>query len=337
MPVNKNALLRYRTIDKCLQNRYRRWTLDDLIDACSDALYEFTGKMDPVSKRTVQLDIQKMRSEELGYCAPIVVRDNKYYEYEDPDYRLTDTPLSAKDMDLLGDAVAVLRQLSGFSAFSGMEDIVGKLEDRLYAARQSRTPVIYYETNDALKGLCHIPALYSAIAAKRPVLLEYRSFKAREAQELVFSPYCLKEHRNRWFVFGHKSSGGKLLNLALDRIISVSDAPADAKFVQDRTFDPSTYFSNLIGVTKEPTDKAVEVWFRANPRHAPYVETKPLHGSQRVIERGEDGSVTFRIDVVLNFELERDLLAFGDGVKVLKPERLVKSIRERLRLAAQQY
>lgn len=79
MPVNKNALLRYRTIDRCLQNRYRRWTLDDLIEACSDALYEFTGKSDSVSRRTVQLDIQKMRSEELGYCAPIVVRENRYY------------------------------------------------------------------------------------------------------------------------------------------------------------------------------------------------------------------------------------------------------------------
>ena len=39
MPANRNALIRYKTIDKCLQNRYRRWTLEDLIEACSDALY----------------------------------------------------------------------------------------------------------------------------------------------------------------------------------------------------------------------------------------------------------------------------------------------------------
>lgn len=40
MPVNKNALIRYKTIDRCLRNKYRRWTLDDLVEACSDALYE---------------------------------------------------------------------------------------------------------------------------------------------------------------------------------------------------------------------------------------------------------------------------------------------------------
>ena len=38
MPANKNALIRYKTIDNCLRNRYRRWTLDDLVEACSDAL-----------------------------------------------------------------------------------------------------------------------------------------------------------------------------------------------------------------------------------------------------------------------------------------------------------
>ncbi len=48
-----------------------------------------------VYRRTIQMDIQFMRSEKLGYNAPIVVRDHKYYEYEDPDYSITDTPLSA--------------------------------------------------------------------------------------------------------------------------------------------------------------------------------------------------------------------------------------------------
>ena len=41
MATNKNALIRYLTIDKCLQNTLRQWTLNNLIDACSDALYEY--------------------------------------------------------------------------------------------------------------------------------------------------------------------------------------------------------------------------------------------------------------------------------------------------------
>ena len=56
MPANKNALIRYKTIDNCLRNCYRRWTLDDLVEACSNALYDAEGISKGVSLRTVQGD-----------------------------------------------------------------------------------------------------------------------------------------------------------------------------------------------------------------------------------------------------------------------------------------
>jgi len=79
MPVTRNALIRYRTIDNCLRNRARKWTLEDLIEACSEALYEYEGIDKGVSRRSIQMDIQFMRSDKLGYNAPIVVLEKKYY------------------------------------------------------------------------------------------------------------------------------------------------------------------------------------------------------------------------------------------------------------------
>lgn len=70
MPANKNALIRYKTIDNCLRNKYRRWTIDNLVDACCDALYDMEGITKGVSLRTVQADLQIMRSDKLGYNAP---------------------------------------------------------------------------------------------------------------------------------------------------------------------------------------------------------------------------------------------------------------------------
>ena len=94
MPINRATLIRISTIDKCLQNHYRRWTINDLIDACTYALAEFEGRSNPVSRRTFQNDLSLMRSDRLGYNAPIVVRENKYYEYEDPDFSITHLPLN---------------------------------------------------------------------------------------------------------------------------------------------------------------------------------------------------------------------------------------------------
>lgn len=336
MPVSKNALIRYKTIDNCLRNRYRKWTLEDLIDACSDALYEYEG-VESISKRTIQMDIQTMRSEKLGYNAPIVVRNHKYYEYEDPDYSITSTPLSAQDMELMGDAVAILKQLSGFSAFAGMEDIVGRLEDHISAVRHHKDPIIYYEQNEDLKGLHHIPVLYQAISEKKPVIIDYQSFRAKRSHSFVFSPYVLKEFRNRWFVFGRRRGVNMLLNLALDRIISICPAPLEETIEEDMNFDPKTYFNDMVGVTKGPGMTKAEIIFSVVADSVPYIETKPLHSSQVLLERHEDGSAVFKIEVVLNYEIERDLISYGENLKVLAPDNLVNRIRLRLSKAAEQY
>src|SRR5678815_1295954 len=100
MPVNRNALIRYRSIDKCLQNRRRKWTIEALIDACNDALYEYEGIEKGVSIRTIRLDLNAMRSDKLGYSAPIIVKDKKYYTYEDADYSIANIPLTAQDLGI---------------------------------------------------------------------------------------------------------------------------------------------------------------------------------------------------------------------------------------------
>jgi predicted DNA-binding transcriptional regulator YafY len=289
-----------------------------------------------ISRRTIQLDIQMMRSGSLGSPAPIEVYDNKYYRYSDPDYSITDSPLTDEDLKLMGETIEMLRQFGGFSAFSGMEDVLGRLEDHVTAMRHKRKPVILLEKNESLKGLKFIDPLYKAILAKKPVKIIYKSFKARDMQKFIFSPFFLKEFRNRWFVYGWKEGAGMLYNLALDRIHEMGAAPGEV-YQESKAIDPDTFFDNLIGVTKNINDKAHTIRFWAAPEQVPYIETKPLHKSQFVVQRDEDGSAIFQMEVVLNYELEKDLLGFGEGIKVLSPKCLVNNMSRRLRKASQYY
>ena len=130
MPANKNALIRYKTIDRCLRNRYRRWTLDDLVDACCDALYDMEGITKGVCARTVQMDIQMMRSDKLGYNAPIVVYDKIYYTYADPDYSITEMPLSMDDCKLIKEAITLLGDMDNPDA-ARAKTILAKVKNRL--------------------------------------------------------------------------------------------------------------------------------------------------------------------------------------------------------------
>ena len=133
MPANKNALIRYKTIDRCLRNRYRRWTIEDLVDACSDALYDMEGLRKGISLRTVQGDIQMMRSDKLGYNAPIEVYDQRYYRYADPQYSITDMPLSEDDFLLLKRAVDLLGKNDGQTSSVEIHKVLSKVKNRLTA------------------------------------------------------------------------------------------------------------------------------------------------------------------------------------------------------------
>jgi predicted DNA-binding transcriptional regulator YafY len=328
MPVNRNALIRYRTIDSCLQNRYKKWTLEDLIDACADALYEYQGINTGVSRCTVQADLEMMRSNKLGYEAPIMVVDKKYYTYADKNYSITNIPLNNQDMQVLGEVSDLLKQFKGFNHFADLNEMVSKLEDKIYTQKTQSAPVIDFEKNDNLKGLEWIEVIRKAIVAKKTICITYQSFKAKEASDFCFSAYLLKEYRNRWFVLGISHQRHKpLLNLALDRIQSITAHEDD--YIENTTIDLSTYYNDVIGVTKSPNQRDCEVVFWIDSANAPYVITKPLHHTQKLLSEDETGKI-FSIKVILNFELERELLGFGPKLRVLGPRLLVKQVKEQL-------
>ncbi|WP_224994410.1 WYL domain-containing protein [Cesiribacter sp. SM1] len=334
MPVNRNALIRYRTLDICLRNRYRQWTLEDLIEACSEALYEYEGIDKGVSRRTVQMDLQMMRSDKLGYNAPIVVVDKKYYMYEDPDYSITNIPLTDQDLGKLTEVANILRQFKGFTHFHELNGMVQRLEDRIHTAKTKQAPIIDLEKNENLKGLEHIDALYQAILKKQAVEISYQSFKAREASHFTFHPYLLKEYRNRWFVLGIKKKSQPLLTLALDRIIGIQES--GVSYLENTTHNLSSHFSDVLGVTVNVGDEPMEVELYVDNYNAPYVLTKPLHHSQKLLETGKNG-IVIQLKVKHNFELEREILGYGECMKVLKPERLKRRIQEKFKNAYELY
>lgn len=333
MPINKLALVRYKTIDNCLQNRFRKWTLEDLMEACSDALYEYEGITKGISKRTIQLDIQNMRSEKLGYHAPIIVTDKKYYSYEEKNYSITNTPITDQDLGTLNEVLHILKQFNGFNYFQELNGMVTKLEDKLYKQQHKGKSYIDFEKNELLKGLQHIDPLHKAIIHKKTIEISYQSFKATKPQTIVFYPYLLKEYRNRWFILGKNKGAKTVMILALDRIEHFKEI---SEKYEKADFDVNTYFDDVIGVSKMTTQKPQLIILKIANEDAPYILTKPLHPSQKIIKQEEDGHI-FSINVIWNFELEREILGFGEQIQVLSPNRLSRRMQKRLKDALIRY
>ena len=336
MPANKNALIRYKTIDNCLRNRYRRWTLEDLVEACSDALYEMEGIRKGVSIRTVQGDIQVMRSDKLGYNAPIEVYEHKYYRYADADYSITDMPLSQNDYEVMQEAVDMLRQLEDFEQFNEMSDIVSRLQDKLAISKHNRKPIIHFDSVPNLKGLQLLNPLYNYISHKQTIKVMYQSFSAKSPQEFILFPYLLKEFRNRWFLYGSRVKDLVLYNLPLDRIVSIE--AIDIPYEENKRFDVEHFFDDVIGVSKNINNTPRKIKFWADSEQSNYIKTKPIHRSQKLItKKQEDGSCIFKIEVVVNYEMYSVFMSYGPGIKIISPKFVAKNLEGKFKKAFQQY
>ncbi|HQV99413.1 MAG TPA: WYL domain-containing protein, partial [Bacteroidia bacterium] len=98
----------------------------------------------------------------------------------------------------------------------------------------------------------------------------------------------------------------------------------------------NTYFENVLGVSKMPNQKPQMIVMKIIKEHAPYIITKPVHPSQKILREDPDGTI-FSIEVIWNFELEREILGFGEQVIVLSPRRLSGKIQARMKHTLSKY
>src|SRR5690606_25937106 len=99
----------------------------------------------------------------LGYNAPIIVLKRKYYTYEDPNYSISNSPLSNCDMSKMKEALSILKHLNGFAYFEEMSDMIARLENNLSKQKSQSVSYIQLESNQLLKGLNWITPIYKAI------------------------------------------------------------------------------------------------------------------------------------------------------------------------------
>ena len=167
--------------------------------------------------------------------------------------------------------------------------MVNKLEDKIYSEQHQQPPVIDFEKNELLTGINGL-MFYIKRSFPNHRSTSYQSFKARPASEIIFFPLSFKRIRNRWFVLGMTKKERKY-RLALDRIQDLT-VKTGILFAHNKSFDAASYFKDIVGVTRNTGDKPAEVIFFANHIHAPYIRTKPIHSSQKVIEEKNGGIVS---------------------------------------------
>ena len=333
MAINKNAFLRYKVLDQCFRNNGRRYYIEDLLNEVNDALSDENPNSSGIQLRQLREDFRVMKSE-AGFNAPIeAIRDGKkaYYVYSEKDFSINNSPLNDTEIGQLKNAISLLRKFEGRQEFEFLNELGPILNDRIGKIDHSQ-PIIGFDSNLDYVGNHHIPDLFNAILNKRVLELVYKPFKG-DSYVVTCHPYYLKQYNNRWFLFGrNEQNEHNQWNFPLDRIESIKEL--DKQYLTDST-DWEDYFFDIIGVTRTLSELQ-EVVLEFGSNQVPYVQTKPLHPSQK-IKIQETGEMLVTIKVIPNFELEALILSFGDNIKVVSPESIKLKLFERLKIALKQY
>jgi len=298
MATNKHAVIRYQALDKCFSNFGRRYYIEDLIEACNNAIYDFTGNTDGVKRRQLYEDINFMESN-AGYSIPLdKIRDGKrtYYRYSNKNYSINNQPISQTEAMQLKDTIVMLNRFKGLPQFGWMEEILTRLEDT-FKLKNNVESVVSFEENIYLKGLEHFTELFNAIINKQSLNIEYNAAFGK-SHNYAIHPYYLKQYNNRWFLFGlnQKDDDNRIMNMAIDRIISFK--PLSIAYINNETIDFSEYFDDVVGVTV--TDGQTEIIrLKIDKKRYSYIETKPMHPTQRVIEKN-DRYVIIELKIIQN-------------------------------------
>jgi predicted DNA-binding transcriptional regulator YafY len=353
MSLNKQAHIRYMVIDQLLRKEDGVF-MEEIIRECKRAIALETADIlenIELSKRTIQEDLKFFRE---TYGADIIqerrdVPDSKQrfiksksklntYRFRDSAFSISNLPINKKERESMLEALGVLYRLSFMKSLSWLKETISELQ----LIRSEGIPneeIISFEESPQLKGIEFLKPAYDSILRKQALEIKYFSYNKNMEFNFTVSPYFLKQYNKRWFLFGRShefilENPDRLLNLPLDRIISLN--AYDGAFIPNQGLSPSEYFKDIIGVTFDEKAYKEDILIKVKSEHFHYIESKPFHSSQIVIEKEKDW-VLIQISVVPNVELESQILARGEFLEVISPVAFRNKIMYRVKKISENY
>lgn len=193
------------------------------------------------------------------------------------------------------------------------------------------------EKNPDFAGISHLPLLWEALRAQRVISFGYSAYTQTPvpAQLRLVEPGLLFEYKNRWYLDGWDISKNEVRTFGLDRMTELQ--LTDKYISQNRSNQYRSMRQHVIGVNSAPGIDPVRVVLRLTALQANYLQSLPLHHSQRVLPQTSFDYVDFELFVVLNKELEIEILGIGEVIEVLEPVELREKIQRRVDETLQKY
>ena len=333
MPTNKNALIRYKYLDRLLSDYHHYYDIHDLTQKVNDMLYE--DGFPEVTQRCIEKDLNTL--EYAPFSAPIeryTKNGKRCIAYSKRSFSIFTKELSDEETNLLREVLNTIGQFNGLDNFKWLDNF------KIALGLEDRRQIISFSNNPYLQNSNLLGTLFDYISNEVVIRLSYHTFSDETIRKIVFHPYLLKQYNDRWFLLGAADSDMKILNFALDGIDKVESLP-EKKYAECPN-DLYERFEDIIGVTLYEDRLVEHILFWVSDASKYYIATKPIHESQKQYQGEEEqrlrikykkyeGGSFFSIDCIKNYELIRELCSFGPSLVVLSPDTIRDDIISRLK------
>lgn len=342
MPVNKDALKRYRIIDEILSDPYHNYTTQEI---CKRVNYACDST---VSLRMIQKDIKAL-NEEFGKA--LVKNDGRRgtVRYEDQSTPVFSKKLTPDEIQVLCEALKTIGQFEGLENFTWLELLKKRLD--FEKANDDRRTIIYFGSSRRLQ-IPHnlLGRLYTAISRRKVIGINYHKRFESEPVYIEIYPYQLRQYNERWFLLAtlvQKYNPEFIGTFPLDRIEEQFNYIEGIDYI-DTPVDINARFDEIIGVTYKAETEVEDITFAVRHKSVDYVRTKFVHDTQIEYE-GKDlesfrqkypslsDCFFFSIECRPNYELISRLASFGGNLIVVEPKALRQEIKEMIDFAALSY
>lgn len=315
MPLNKEAYIRYKIIDACINNKQKPFpSMDELIEVCEEKL----GKSFTVS--TLQKDIKSMKEDEaLGFLAPIKFSKSKNgYYYSDSEFSINKIPLQHDEIEALKNANDILQAFGGRQLNDAYNQAYIKLMDALDVNKivhKNEVPHIYSEQPPPHSGFRHFYTILEAIKNKQTIKFGHINYHKVDSTEPIVHPYQLIEFNHYWYVAGYSQERKAIRVFGLDRIVTEITFP-DIPFNPIAIKDIKKYNKDMYGVFPYDTQAKQEIVFVCSAFMSNYIEMHPIHDSQLKLKSNSKETSKFSINVIPTFELTRWFFSNATDIEV---------------------
>jgi len=295
----RESIARYNLIIKKLRKQPSSFSeISDYLAFESD-LQEYNFN---VSKRTFQRDIEDIRS---------VYNIDIQYDFSRKVYYI--------DFDEQPEVNE--RILEAFDTFNAL-NISDRLSNHIHFEKRR------HQGTENIYGLLH------ALKNQVQINFTYQKYWDDELTKRIVEPYALKEFKNRWYILANDLKDNQVKSFALDRFTDLEITRRKFQFPND--FNINEHYKYCFGIISQNGHKPQEVILSFDPFQGKYIKSLPLHESQQILVDNE-AELRVKLTLFVTHDFFMELLSYGENLKVIEPESLIKDIKYSLQETLKQY